>query len=96
MSDRQWYLVSYDVRDPARLRRVARHLLGYGERVQYSVFRCRLSKRGQARLLWELARIITSDDALLVVALCGHCVSDMVVRGNKGGWPDESPTFRVL
>ena len=96
MSDRHWHLVSYDVRDPIRLRRVARHLLGYGERVQYSVFRCRLDKRSRARLLWELARIMTSDDDLLVVPLCRQCSAGVVLRGGNHEWPEESPTFRVL
>jgi CRISPR-associated protein Cas2 len=96
MSDRHWHLVAYDVRDPIRLRRVARHLLGYGERVQYSVFRCRLDKRTQARLLWELARIMTTDDDLLIVPICTQCSAAMVLRGSTREWPDESPSFRVL
>lgn len=29
----QWYLVAYDIREPARLKRVAKHLKGFGERV---------------------------------------------------------------
>jgi CRISPR-associated endonuclease Cas2 len=34
----KWWLVCYDVRDPERLRRAAKHMEGYGERMQYSVF----------------------------------------------------------
>ena len=45
MSDAKWWLVSYDVRDSNRLRKVAKKLEGYGERLQYSVFRCRLEAR---------------------------------------------------
>lgn len=96
MSDRRWHLVAYDVGDAVRLRRVARHLLGYGERIQYSVFRCRLSNRSEARLLWELARIMAPDDALLVVPLCGSCSTSVITRGTGSAWPDEIPTFRVL
>jgi CRISPR-associated protein Cas2 len=32
------YLVSYDISDPKRLRKVARSLEGFGVRLQYSVF----------------------------------------------------------
>ena len=42
---RFWYLVCYDIRDPKRWRRCFKLLKGYGEGLQYSVFRCRLTKR---------------------------------------------------
>src|SRR5262249_25938031 len=44
MQGAHWWLVCYDVRDPDRLRKTAKHLEGYGERVQYSVFRCWLTR----------------------------------------------------
>ncbi len=37
MTDVRWWLVSYDVHDPKRLRKCAKHVEGYGLRVQYSV-----------------------------------------------------------
>ncbi|MGE0434417.1 MAG: CRISPR-associated endonuclease Cas2 [Planctomycetota bacterium] len=40
----QWYLLTYDVRDDKRLRKVAKTLEGYGTRLQYSVFHCHLSR----------------------------------------------------
>ncbi|EMN95623.1 CRISPR-associated endoribonuclease Cas2-like protein, partial [Leptospira interrogans serovar Medanensis str. UT053] len=36
---KHWRLVSYDIREPKRLRRVAKIMEGFGERIQYSVFR---------------------------------------------------------
>ena len=39
---RMRYLVSYDISDPKRLRKVARSLEGFGVRLQYSVFECPL------------------------------------------------------
>jgi CRISPR-associated protein Cas2 len=39
-----WWLVCYDVHDPERLRKAAKHLEGYRERMQYSVFRCWLTR----------------------------------------------------
>jgi CRISPR-associated protein Cas2 len=90
MSRGTWYLVSYDVRDPERLRRTAAVLKGYGDRLQYSVFRCRLSNRQKERMLWELAKVMDSDDALLLVPLCRVCVSRIEVRGTCG-WLEEPP-----
>lgn len=60
MATRDWWLVSYDVRDDRRLRETARLLEGYGERVQYSVFRCQLTRTEMAKLRWELAVVPTS------------------------------------
>ena len=36
------YLVSYDICNPKRLRRVAKAMEGFGVRLQYSVFECAL------------------------------------------------------
>jgi CRISPR-associated protein Cas2 len=40
-------LVSYDVPDDRRRTRLAHALKDFGERVQYSVFECRLDERAQ-------------------------------------------------
>ena len=45
MIDTKWWLVCYDVHDPDRLRKCAKHMEGYGVRVQYSVFRCWMTRR---------------------------------------------------
>ena len=39
---RRRYLVSYDIANPKRLRRVAKLLESFGTRLQYSVFECPL------------------------------------------------------
>ena len=64
------YLVAYDIRDPKRLRLVHRKMRGYGDGVQYSVFRCELSAMELARLKGELTALIKQDeDQILVVPL---------------------------
>lgn len=40
---RHRYVVAYDVADPKRLKKVYRKMCGFGEWMQYSVFRCSLS-----------------------------------------------------
>ena len=40
MDGARWWLVSYDVRDPKRLRKAARLVSGHGPRLQLSVYRC--------------------------------------------------------
>ncbi|MEQ8459708.1 MAG: CRISPR-associated endonuclease Cas2 [Planctomycetota bacterium] len=55
---RQTYVVMYDISDDRRLRRVYRICLGYGDRLQYSVFRCQLSPRELVELRGRLGEVI--------------------------------------
>jgi CRISPR-associated protein Cas2 len=47
---RRAFLVSYDVRDPKRLRRTHKMIKAYGEPWQYSVFYCVLKPIDRVRL----------------------------------------------
>lgn len=64
------YIVSYDIRDDARLRRVYKTMRGFGDRLQYSVFRCVLSDM-QLALLKErlLNELKLSEDQVLIIPL---------------------------
>ena len=65
---RHTYVVSYDVSDPKRLRQVFKTMLGYGDHLQLSVFRCDLSARELVELRAKLSGIIhhTEDQVLFV------------------------------
>ncbi len=65
---RQTYIVSYDICDDKRLRRVFKTLRGWGDHLQYSVFRCELTHRELVELRTELGKIIhhTEDQVLFV------------------------------
>ena len=70
-------LITYDIADTdttgaSRLRRVADVCEQYGQRVQFSVFECRLSKARLARLVGEVEDIIDRDrDSVLVYRFPG-------------------------
>jgi CRISPR-associated protein Cas2 len=95
---RHWHLVSYDVRDPKRLRRVAKKLEAYGTRVQLSVFRCRLDKLTLERLHWELQAIMEPEDDLLVIPLCGDCAAKVPNHstGDQSTWAEKPATYRIV
>jgi CRISPR-associated protein Cas2 len=62
------YLVTYDISDQKRWRRVFNVMNGYGEWLQLSVFQCRLSRRRHAELIALLDGIIHHDqDHILFV-----------------------------
>lgn len=99
MSDAKWWLVCYDVHDPDRLRKCARHVEGYGHRVQYSVFRCWLTGREVERLRWELTERLDKGDEVLLIPLCGECVAGIVgIHGSARppGWSDQPPRHTIV
>jgi len=76
------YVVSYDISDPKRLRRVFETVKSYGERVQLSVFVCKLSKEDLVRLHSKLrGEMNLNEDQVLFFRLgpAGSDVGDRVV-----------------
>ena len=98
MPQKHWHLITYDVRDPKRLRQVAKKLESYGERVQYSVFRCRLDRVALEKLHWELHKIMSDEDDLLVIPLCPSCAERVPVHstGDQSSWAEPEPTYRIV
>jgi CRISPR-associated endonuclease Cas2 len=45
------YLVTYDISDDTRLRQVFKTMKGFGDHVQYSVFRCSLTKTEMTEMM---------------------------------------------
>lgn len=65
---RQAFIVSYDISDPKRLRRVYKIMQGYGEHLQLSVFRCELDKREMVELRAKLSKAVHHErDQVLFV-----------------------------
>ena len=70
-------LIAYDIADTetaeaSRLRRIADVCEQYGQRVQFSIFECRLSNSRLARLVGEVEDIIDRDrDSVLVYRFPG-------------------------
>lgn len=93
---KNWYMVCYDIRDPGRLRVVQKVMRGYGNRVQYSIFRCHLTARDLARLRWELSKIINPEDELLIAHLCKSCVEKLEIHSMNVSWPKEEPSYEIL
>ncbi len=64
------YIVTYDITDDRRRRRVFKALHGFGDHLQYSVFRCDLSLANKVRMKTALAEILHHrDDQVLIFDL---------------------------
>jgi CRISPR-associated protein Cas2 len=99
MQGTKWWLICYDVRDPKRLRKTAKHMEGYGERMQYSVFRCWLTPRQVQCLRWELTEILTTDDDVLLIPLCSRCVESIQgthTATKEPEWPAEPAGHQIV
>ncbi len=99
MTGTRWWLVCYDVHDPDRLRKCAKHMEGYGERMQYSVFRCWMTVREMERLRWELTELLLPEDEVLLIPLCGTCVAGIVGIHNAAAapqWPDAPVRHQIV
>jgi len=68
MRDEHLYIVTYDIGDQKRWRRVFKIMNGFGEWLQFSVFQCRMSLQRHAELIALLDGIIHhKDDHILFV-----------------------------
>lgn len=99
MSQAKWWIICYDIHDPKRLRQCAKHMEGYGTRLQESVFRCWLSPTDVQRLRWELASFLQPEDEVLLIPLCSHCLDGILGIHNNDrphGWTSQPPRYQIL
>jgi CRISPR-associated protein Cas2 len=67
---RNRYIVTYDITDDPRRAAVYRALRGFGDHLQYSVFRCDLTERRRVELTGTLHDLIDhSTDQVLIIDL---------------------------
>ena len=66
-TDERLYIVSYDISDPKRWRKIFRLMHGYGDWLQLSVFQCRLTRRRHAELIAMLDEMIQHKEDHVVL-----------------------------
>lgn len=67
---RQRYLVCYDIANARRLRAVFKKMHGFGDPIQYSVFKCDLSLAEKALMIAALNDLLnTRQDRVMIVRL---------------------------
>ena len=89
------WIVAYDIPDARRRRRVAKTLGGCGERVQFSVFECRLSDNELAAVRRRVLDLTeTKTDRVRWYPLCGPCHRKVIQQG-EGGIPADDGFWLV-
>ena len=67
MIDEHLYIVTYDVSDDKRWRRLFKLMHGYGQWLQLSVFQCRLTRMRQVELVRQIETILNRDEDHLLM-----------------------------
>lgn len=89
---RRRHLIAYDIADDRRLRRVAKVMEAYGERLQYSVFLCDLS--GPEMMSWraDLFHLLDlQQDSVVVLDLGAPGRQSLEVIGKSRRLPSSGP-----
>ncbi|MCD8148456.1 MAG: CRISPR-associated endonuclease Cas2 [Clostridiales bacterium] len=77
------YIVSYDISFDRLRAKVAKTMEGFGVRVQYSVFECRLDERRFSEMYRKLAELTSEmdDGSVRFYKICGKCEQEIRVIG---------------
>ena len=95
MERTQLWIVAYDSPSDQRRRKLSQLLQGYGQRLQWSVFECRLREDQFHALRWQLERRIDSgQDRVCFWPVAGQQVASIVVMGLSP--PDPEPADYIL
>lgn len=81
---RHYVLVSYDITDPRRLRRMFRLMRGYGDHIQYSVFLCQLTEKDKVVLIEKIKNILRQNEDQAIVMTLGKV--DGKTTSNPDRW----------
>ena len=76
------YLVTYDIPDDRRRTHLAKALLDFGSRVQYSVFECLLDNELYKTMKSVIVRYIDDkEDSVRIYPLCAGCRRQIILLG---------------
>ncbi len=94
---RRLYLVTYDISDPDRLRKVFKTMRGFGEHLQLSVFQCDLTQMARVEMQAALEEIIHhQEDKVLIIDLGpaeARPVKSMQALGRQKGVVKRGPVI---
>lgn len=84
-----YVVIAYDIPDDKRRTKVAKVLEGYGERMQYSLFECRITKVQYFRLRARLEEVIEpEEDEVSFYFLCEMDIKRIVRMGRRRLLPE--------
>lgn len=89
-------LISYDISDNRRRAKVARYLLDFGQRVQYSVFEVSEKKQTIEEIFAHLQTLILPEsDSIRIYILCRSCQDEIKSLGKGRDYELDAPYFII-
>lgn len=84
------YIISYDIPNDKRRTKLARTLLDFGDRVQYSVFEAKLDRTLFDNLIKRMSSIIKeSEDSVRIYPMCISCENRVSILGQGKVFEDK-------
>ena len=91
-----YYIITYDIPDDRRRSRLAKALLDFGDRVQFSVFEARLNNKLYSSMMERVATIINGEeDNVRVYPICQQCDPSVTLLGD-GPAMEKTPDVWIL
>lgn len=77
------YVISYDIESDKIRNKIAKTLEGYGRRVQYSVFECRITQDQYDELYGKLAILMEKEETgnIRFYRICRNCEMSIATIG---------------
>lgn len=86
---RRRFLIAYDIGEPKRLRQICKTMEAYGERLQYSVFVCDLSRTELVHVRAAVeAQMELKEDSVVIVELGNVDAGRFTFVGRRRPLPD--------
>ncbi|MEM7182592.1 MAG: CRISPR-associated endonuclease Cas2 [Spirochaetota bacterium] len=90
------WIISYDVRDAKRLRRVAKFLEGYGDRLQLSLFKVKVSERDLQKIKFEVTKLTEAEDSVMYLQFCEKCSQRVKSFNPKLDWDSDTAPYKIF
>lgn len=75
-------LITYDITDPKRLRRLHRFLKEFGLNTQKSVFECDIDNEALKRIrLYCKHNLDMNADSVRIYKICSRCINKVILSG---------------
>ncbi len=94
LSRKQRWVIAYDISDHRQRRLIHKLLKDHGQRVQFSVFECELSKQQRLTLRAQLCNYMAETDSIRWYPLCHWCQARLHWTGQ--GQPLDTDKFYIL
>ncbi len=96
MAETSFILITYDISNDKRRRKLHNTLLNYGTPVQYSVFECLLDKKSEQKMRQAVDRVIKPrKDHVRFYYLCQNCLQKFESSGGQELLSEPPPAFIV-